>query len=108
MLGLQAATRKFLGLRKEQARFFEKDALLYEKHPERYRVLFEFERHFERTVGFSEHLLKGFTQSGIEPPRWLTKKLQVFCSCDEFVRSVIRWVVIDDFDEATPKSAGRG
>lgn len=58
-----------------RARFFEKDALLFQKHPERYRVLFEFERHFERTVGFSEHLLKGFAQTGIEPPRWLTKKL---------------------------------
>lgn len=57
-----------------RAVFFEKDALLYEKHPERYRTLFEFERHFERTPGFCENLLRGFTEIGKEPPSWLLKK----------------------------------
>ena len=58
-----------------RAYFFEKDALLYEKHPQRYRVLFEFERHFERTFGFAEHLLRGFEQIGKKPPSWIAKKL---------------------------------
>lgn len=58
-----------------RAYFFEKDALLYQKHPERYRVLFEFERHYERSLGFAEHLLRGFEKIGMEPPAWLLKKL---------------------------------
>jgi glycosyltransferase involved in cell wall biosynthesis len=59
-----------------RAYFFEKDALLYQKHPERYRVLFEFERHYERGHGFAEHVLRGFEKIGMEPPAWLVKKLQ--------------------------------
>ena len=57
-----------------RAHFFEKDALLYQKHPERYRTLFEFERHYERTPGFNENLLRGFALIGQEPPKWLLKK----------------------------------
>jgi hypothetical protein len=38
-------------------------------------VLFEFERHFERTFGFAEHLLRGFKQIGKKPPSWIAKKL---------------------------------
>ena len=58
-----------------RAYFFEKDALLYDKHPERYRILFEFEKHYERTPGFCEHLLRGFNLINKEPPRWLLKKM---------------------------------
>jgi glycosyltransferase involved in cell wall biosynthesis len=40
-------------------RFFEKDALLLKKHPERYRALFLREAHYERTPGFGDHLMRG-------------------------------------------------
>lgn len=59
-----------------RAHFFEKDALLFQKHPERYKVLFEFERHYERSVGFSQHLLRGFEQIGVKPPSWITRRLK--------------------------------
>lgn len=55
----------------ERLKFFVNDALLYKKHPERYRALFESERHFERTEGFLHYLRKGFTDHEIEPPKWL-------------------------------------
>jgi GT2 family glycosyltransferase len=60
---------------KARAHFFEKDALLFQKHPERYKVLFEFERHYERSVGFAQYLLRGFEQIGKKPPSWIVKKL---------------------------------
>jgi len=59
-----------------RAHFFKKDALLCEKHPKRYRILCEFEQHYDRTPGFIEHLLIGFTELGKEPPEWLKKKIQ--------------------------------
>lgn len=59
-----------------RAHFFEKDALLFQKHPERYKVLFEFELHYERSVGFAENLLRGFEQIGVKPPTWMVKKLR--------------------------------
>lgn len=42
-----------------RVRFFEKDALLLKKHPERYRTLFLREAHYARTTGFLEHLMRG-------------------------------------------------
>jgi glycosyltransferase involved in cell wall biosynthesis len=42
-----------------RVRFFEKDALLLKKHPERYRTLFLREAHYERTPGFRDHLMRG-------------------------------------------------
>jgi len=60
-----------------RAHFFEKDALLCEKHPARYRILCEFERHYERTPGFAEHLVRGFALLGKAPPAWLLKKLNL-------------------------------
>lgn len=59
-----------------RAHFFEKDALLFAKHPERYRILFDFERHFERSVGFAENLLRGFALLGTKAPDWMIKKLR--------------------------------
>lgn len=59
-----------------RAHFFEKDALLYEKHPQRYQVLFEFERHYEGSFGFAEHLLRGFEKNNQKPPLWILKKLR--------------------------------
>ncbi len=42
-----------------RVRFFEKDALLLKKHPERYRTLFLREGHYAQTSGFLEHLMRG-------------------------------------------------
>jgi glycosyltransferase involved in cell wall biosynthesis/GT2 family glycosyltransferase len=58
-----------------RARFFEKDALLFKKHPTRYRQLFFRERHFEETFGFSENILKGFKAAGINAPDWIISSL---------------------------------
>ena len=43
----------------ERNRFFEKDALLLEKHPGRYRTLFLREGHYRHTKGFWENFLRG-------------------------------------------------
>ncbi len=45
--------------------FFEKDALLYKKHPERYRDLFLAEQHWSKTPGFWEHFLRGHRKYGV-------------------------------------------
>jgi GT2 family glycosyltransferase len=58
-----------------RAHFFVKDALLCEKHPERYRILCEFEQQYLRTPGFTQHVLRGFEELGKAPPDWLMKKL---------------------------------
>ena len=42
-----------------RVRFFEKDALLLKKHPDRYRTLFLREAHYAQTNGFLENLLRG-------------------------------------------------
>jgi glycosyltransferase involved in cell wall biosynthesis len=47
-------------------RFFENDALLLKKHPQRYRTLFLRERHFAQTPGFFDHLQRGATKFGIQ------------------------------------------
>ena len=59
-----------------RARFFEKDALLFKKHPERYQELFFAERHFEHTEGFFEHLARGFTLHDLEIPEWMKAVLR--------------------------------
>lgn len=55
----------------ERAKFFQKDALLYRKHPGRYRELFAAEGHWNRTPGFRENLIRGFEINKIAPPDWL-------------------------------------
>jgi glycosyltransferase involved in cell wall biosynthesis len=42
-----------------RVRFFEKDALLLKKHPDRYRSLFLMEGHYRNTPGFGEHFVRG-------------------------------------------------
>ena len=39
----------------ERLTFFEKDALLLKKHPDRYRTLFLREAHYAHTAGFADH-----------------------------------------------------
>jgi len=58
-----------------RARFFEKDALLYKKHPQRYRELFFIERQFDRTPGFTQHLKAGFARHQVEMPDWMRATL---------------------------------
>ena len=50
----------------ERNRFFEKDALLLKKHPERYRSLFLKEAHYAQTPGFREHFLRGAEKYQVE------------------------------------------
>ena len=49
-----------------RARFFEKDALLFGKHPSRYLQLFKMEGHWTRTHGFWEHFLRGGRKYGVD------------------------------------------
>jgi hypothetical protein len=42
-----------------RVRFFEKDALLLKKHPDRYKSLFLMEGHYRNTPGFGEHFVRG-------------------------------------------------
>jgi glycosyltransferase involved in cell wall biosynthesis/GT2 family glycosyltransferase len=55
----------------ERNRFFEKDALLLKKHPEKYRQLFFMEGHYRKTDGFWMNLYRGFKLYGVNPPKWL-------------------------------------
>lgn len=48
-----------------RARFFEKDALLFAKHPDRYRKLFHAESHWLNTPGFRENFLRGGRKYGV-------------------------------------------
>jgi glycosyltransferase involved in cell wall biosynthesis len=59
----------------ERAKFFQKDALLFRKHPERYQGLFMAERHFERTPGFRENLVRGFENVSADMPEWMISLL---------------------------------
>jgi glycosyltransferase involved in cell wall biosynthesis len=49
----------------ERVKFFEKDALLFAKHPERYKELFFAEGHWRKTAGFWEHFLRGHEKYGV-------------------------------------------
>jgi len=62
----------------ERTKFFCKDALLWLKHPERYRELFIAEGHFLYTPGFKDALLTGFHTLGMtakDLPDWMTERL---------------------------------
>ena len=48
-----------------RARFFEKDALLLKKHPDRYKALFLMEGHYRDTAGFREHFIRGSVKYGV-------------------------------------------
>ena len=49
-----------------RAEFFEKDALLFKKHPDRYRELFRAEGHWAKTPGFWDNFLRGHEKYGVE------------------------------------------
>jgi len=48
-----------------RVRFFEKDALLLKKHPDRYKSLFLREGHYRNTPGFGEHFMRGSIKYGV-------------------------------------------
>ncbi|MFM6756618.1 MAG: glycosyltransferase, partial [Dolichospermum sp.] len=50
----------------ERNQFFEKDVLLMQKHPERYRELFFMESHYKNTPGFRENFLRGIKKYNVE------------------------------------------
>ena len=58
----------------ERNKFFQKDALLYRKHPLKYQELFMLERHYEQTLGFVENLVQGFKVNDIQIPGWIKDK----------------------------------
>jgi len=55
----------------ERNRFFEKDALLLKKHPEKYRQLFFMEGHYRKTDGFWANLRRGLELYGVNLPEWM-------------------------------------
>ncbi len=55
----------------ERNRFFEKDALLMAKHPERFKTLFFAEQHYRQTPGYWENLERGITKYRTDMPEWL-------------------------------------
>ena len=56
---------------RERVRFFEKDALLLKKHPDRYRTLFLKEAHYLNTEGFHEHFRRGAVKYGVQIDEFL-------------------------------------
>jgi glycosyltransferase involved in cell wall biosynthesis len=62
---------------RERARFFEKDALLFKKHPERYRTLFLREAHYLNTEGFHEHFRRGAVKYGVSVDELLAESSAV-------------------------------
>ncbi len=56
----------------ERVRFFEKDALLFKKHPARYRTLFLREGHYLNTKGFHEHFRRGALKYGVKVDEFLS------------------------------------
>jgi len=54
-----------------RASFFEKDALLLKKHPEKYYQLFLTEAHYASTPGFWKNFTRGMAQYNILEPTWL-------------------------------------
>ena len=57
----------------QRVRFFEKDALLFKKHPDRYRTLFQREGHYRNTRGFHEHFRRGALKYGVTIDEFLAQ-----------------------------------
>jgi len=55
----------------ERNKFFEKDALLLSKHPEKYMRLFFAEGHYRHGAGFWENFLQGIRKYGVVIPQWM-------------------------------------
>jgi glycosyltransferase involved in cell wall biosynthesis len=59
-----------------RARFFEKDAVLFRKHPQRYKELFFRERQYAHNKFFSFYLKEGFKKLSLNVPSWIDKALK--------------------------------
>jgi GT2 family glycosyltransferase len=59
----------------QRVKFFEKDALLFKKHPDRYRTLFQREGHYLNTQGFHEHFRRGAVKYGVAIDEFLSQAL---------------------------------
>lgn len=59
----------------ERCKFFQNDALLYKKHPLKYRELFFRECHYKGTPGFIDNLIIGFENEKLCLPHYI--KLQI-------------------------------
>jgi len=55
----------------ERNKFFEKDALLLKKHPDKYRQLFFMEGHYCQTAGFWTHFQRGMDLHDVPSPDWV-------------------------------------
>jgi GT2 family glycosyltransferase len=78
--------------RAERNLFFEKDALLFQKHPRKYRELLVKERHFERTEGFSENVLRGAAKYDVRlgpKIRWLLESREMRAALAETPADVV-------------------
>ena len=60
----------------ERNRFFEKDALLLAKHPDRYPNLFLMEGHYQHTEGFAVNFLRGARTYGIDVDDFYLSRLR--------------------------------
>ena len=69
----RALEREFI---ESRARFFEKDAMLYWKHPRRYKELFFRERQYAHNKYFGFYLKAGFEKLGMDVPSWIDKELK--------------------------------
>jgi glycosyltransferase involved in cell wall biosynthesis/2-polyprenyl-3-methyl-5-hydroxy-6-metoxy-1,4-benzoquinol methylase len=61
----------------ERNQFFEKDVLLMQKHPERYRELFFMESHYKNTPGFRENFIRGIKKYNVEVDKFYLDILAV-------------------------------
>jgi hypothetical protein len=57
-----------------RAEYFQKDALLLAKHPSRYRLLFEKEGHWKKTLGFWDNFEKGAKNYSVNISEYLRFK----------------------------------
>ncbi len=59
-----------------RARFFEKDALLMKKHPDRYRKLFYMECHWQNSPDFVRELLRGARKYQVRLPEYVQQVIE--------------------------------
>ena len=55
----------------ERDKYFCKDALLYKKHPEKYKEIFFKEGNYKKGKSFFDNVLKGFLDLNISMPEWM-------------------------------------
>jgi glycosyltransferase involved in cell wall biosynthesis len=61
----------------ERSKCFKNDALLYKKHPTKYKDLFFMECQYMHNPYYAEYLLAGFSENGMAPPDWLISTIEI-------------------------------